>query len=140
MIEIDELTIELKEFTLEKVSLNINKGEFYLILGPTGAGKTLFLEAIAGIVPITSGNIRIGGRDITNLPPEKRCVGIVYQDYALFPHMTALDNILYGIRYLSKKDRRHREKIERLMQRVGIAHLAKRRVTNLSGVRNKGLP
>lgn len=72
-----------------------------MIVGPSGAGKTLLLEAIAGLQPISGGRIFISGRDITCLTPEKRRIGLVYQDYALFPHLTVKENIRYGLRFSS---------------------------------------
>ncbi|MFY9942425.1 MAG: ATP-binding cassette domain-containing protein [Desulfobacterales bacterium] len=70
---------------LDAISFQVTVGEFFTILGPTGSGKTLILESIAGLVPIHSGRIRIDGRDVTDLPPERRQFGIVYQDQSLFP-------------------------------------------------------
>jgi molybdate/tungstate transport system ATP-binding protein len=99
MIEIKDLFIKFPGFALQDINLSIQDGEFFMLLGPTGAGKTLVLEAIAGIVPITSGHIFVKGREITRLPPEHRGTSIVYQDYALFPHLSVLKNITYGLRY-----------------------------------------
>ena len=77
MIQIEDLEIRLPSFRVTGVNLAINPGEFFALIGPTGAGKTLILEAIGGIVPVTGGRIRINGSDVTHLPPEKRNVGIV---------------------------------------------------------------
>lgn len=99
MIEIDGLSMELSSFALHNINLSVRNGEFFTLLGPTGAGKTLILEAIAGVSPINGGSIRLDGRDVTRLPPEKRGVGIVYQDYALFPHLSVKENVVYGLRY-----------------------------------------
>lgn len=85
MITIRGLNIDLREFQLRNINLEITENEFFILMGPTGAGKTVLLEAIAGLVPIKSGKIYIGDRDVTGLPPEKRDMSIVYQDYALFP-------------------------------------------------------
>lgn len=133
MIEIRELTIRLPSFCIEKVCLRIPEGAFFIILGPTGAGKTLLIESIAGIVKPTAGSIAINGKNVTHLPPEKRHVGIVYQDYALFPHLSVLQNIRYGLRYRSEKKHASQKWVEDLMRRMGIEHLRKRSVKNLSG-------
>ncbi|GAG02321.1 unnamed protein product, partial [marine sediment metagenome] len=99
MITVINLNISLPGFNLSDINLSIGEKEFFILMGPTGAGKTVLLEAIAGLVPIKSGRILIGEKDITKLPPEKRGVSIVYQDYALFPHLTVLENISYGLRF-----------------------------------------
>jgi len=99
MIRTEHLNIDLDSFHLRDVTLSVEKNDFFVLMGPTGAGKTVFLEALAGLIPVRSGRIWIGGRDVTELPPEKRAVSIVYQDYALFPHLTVRENILYGLHF-----------------------------------------
>jgi len=132
MIKIKNLTIKFSNFSLRNININIQKGEFFIFMGPTGSGKTMILEAIAGIIPISSGTIHINGNDATKLPPEKRGVGIVYQDYALFPHMNVIENIKYGLKYKSK-DSYDEKNLHYLMEQTGILHLAKRSILNLSG-------
>lgn len=136
MVELETLVIEFPGFRLGPLDLSVAAGECFILLGPTGAGKTLILEAIAGSMGITQGCIRINGKEVTGLPPEKRGIGIVYQDFALFPHLSVIDNITYGLRY-SRKNRVSRrqaeEQIEHLMAHTGIAHLKDRDVTTLSG-------
>ena len=133
MINIESLRIELPGFTLQDINLSIEDGEFFTFLGPTGAGKTLVLEAIAGIIPITGGHIFVKGRDITNLPPDQRGIGIVYQDYALFPHLSVLDNITYGLRYHKADSQKSGKRVEKLMVQLGIKALAQRSIQHLSG-------
>ena len=133
MIEIEALRIELAGFTLEDMELSIQDGEFFTLLGPTGAGKTLVLEAIAGMVPLTSGRIRVKGRDITDLPPEQRGIGIVYQDYALFPHLSVLENITFGLHYHSADLQASKNWVKNLMDRLGLQLLAHRSIHYLSG-------
>ncbi len=100
-LEIRDLSLQLDKFTLTKLDLEVQKGEYFVLLGPTGAGKTVLLETIAGIIPPDSGTIHLDGIDITQSPPEVRKVGFVYQDYALFPHLTVEKNIAFGL--LNKK-------------------------------------
>ena len=103
MILVKDLNIKLGMFQIKNVQLKVKKGEFLVLLGPTAAGKSVVLEAIAGLVPIQSGKIMVNNRDITHLKPEHRNISICYQDYNLFPHMNVQDNIRYGLRF--KKDR-----------------------------------
>lgn len=133
MIELSDLSIRLPDFDVDRVSLAIDAGEFFVILGPTGAGKSLILEAIAGLVPVTSGTIRLHGKEITHLPPEKRDLAIVYQDGALFPHLTVEENIAFGLRYTQKKVTHPRRHVHDLMDRLGIGHLQKKHPATLSG-------
>jgi len=133
MIKIESLRIELPGFVLKDVELSIQDGEFFTLLGPTGAGKTLVLEAIAGVAPITSGRIWVKGRDITHLPPEQRGIGIVYQDYALFPHLSVLENITYGLRYHKADPQASKKWVRALIEQLGLQRLAKRSVRYLSG-------
>lgn len=133
MIEIKDLFIKFPGFALQDINLSIQDGEFFMLLGPTGAGKTLVLEAIAGIVPITSGHIFVKGREITRFPPEHRGTSIVYQDYALFPHLSVLKNITYGLRYHKNDPKASKKRVTRLMEQLGLKSLAQRSIHNLSG-------
>src|SRR5690242_17849215 len=82
---------------LETLDLIVNEGEFLTLLGPSGCGKTTTLRLIAGFMEPTSGRILIDGDDVTGLPPQKRGIGMVFQDYALFPHLTINENIAFGL-------------------------------------------
>jgi molybdate/tungstate transport system ATP-binding protein len=133
MITIENLNINLKEFNLCDITLSIKKNEFFILMGPTGAGKTVLLEAIAGLIPLVSGKIYIGEKDITGLPPEKRGISIVYQDYALFPHLTVLENITYGLHF-HRIDKTHAKKrLDRLLEVLNLFVLKQRFPVNLSG-------
>jgi molybdopterin-binding protein len=133
MIEIKRLTVNLGDFLLDGIDLRIEKGEYFIILGPTGAGKTVLLEAIAGLHPISGGEIWLDGRDVTRLEAEKRGIGFVYQDYALFPHLTVKGNLLFGLkrRKLPKEERGR--VMEWLAELLGISHLLERSPDTLSG-------
>ncbi len=135
MIELSNLNIEFADFAVRDINLRVAEGEFFALLGPTGAGKTLVLEAIAGVASVTRGRITVRGKDVTGLPPEDRGIGIVYQDLGLFPHLNALDNIRYGLRYHRDADSRasQSERVDRLVELLGLNHLLKRSVHNLSG-------
>jgi molybdate/tungstate transport system ATP-binding protein len=129
MIRVEDLCVVLPGFALENIQLHVAPGEAFALLGPTGAGKTLLLEAIVGVTPVNQGRILIDGRDVTRLPPERRRIGIVYQDHALFPHLTVEENIRYGQRYCTGSS----PSIDPLIARLGLKRLLSRRIQTLSG-------
>ena len=133
MINIDNLNINLGKFNLRDINLHITENDFFMLMGPSGAGKTILLEAIAGLVPIKNGRIRVAGRDITRLPPEKRGISIVYQDYALFPHLTVANNIRYGLRFQKIEKSEGDQRLVKLLDLLNLQHLANRSPETLSG-------
>src|SRR5439155_20136636 len=99
-IELEAVSKRYGEFhAVRDLSLAIEEGELVVLLGPSGCGKTTTLRMIAGFVPVTSGRIRLGGRDVTALPSYRRNTGLVFQGYALFPHLTAAENVAFGLEY-----------------------------------------
>ncbi|MBE6473316.1 MAG: ATP-binding cassette domain-containing protein [Coriobacteriaceae bacterium] len=132
-IDIHDLRVTRGEFTLEVDELSINEGEIFAILGTTGSGKTVLMESVAGAFPVNSGSILLDGKDIDSLPIQQRHLGILYQDYALFPHMTVHDNIAYGLK--RKRPRPHDidEQVNEMLQLFGIEHLADRFPGVISG-------
>ncbi len=133
MIQIKNLQVDLRDFLLEDINLTVDKGEYFIILGPTGAGKTVLLETIAGLYPVKGGEIWLSGKEITQLEPEKRGISIVYQDHALFPHLSVKDNIVFGLR-LRKQTRQGIETtLDWVAQLLGISHLLDRKPDTLSG-------
>ncbi len=133
MIKIENLSINLAEFSLKDISLSIARGEYFALLGPTGAGKTVLLEAMVGLVPVESGKILVDGRDVSDLAPEKRGIGIVYQDSCLFPHMTVLENIRYGLHFKKIDGNETKNRLNRLLNQLELNQLTKRMTINLSG-------
>ncbi len=133
MIVLENLSVVWPEFELRDVSLQIERGEFFALLGPTGSGKTVILESIAGLVRPTAGSIRVAGRDITRLAPERRQIGIVYQDYSLFPHLTVLENLRFGLRYLPSTKRPSQSWLDGLIDLLGLQKILHRLPLNLSG-------
>lgn len=113
------------------VSFGVGDGELVALLGPSGCGKTTTLRIVGGFETAESGRLFLGGRDITGLPPEQRGIGFVFQDYALFPHLTVLDNVQFGLRALPKAERRRRA-LE-MLEMVGLADLGGRKPHQLSG-------
>ena len=96
-LQIHNLQLNFKSFSIKHITLTVNAGEYFVLLGPTGSGKTVLLETIAGLHTPQEGQIILNGQDITHTAPEKRGIGFVYQDYALFPHLTVAENITFGL-------------------------------------------
>lgn len=133
MLRIENVSKSLGEFRIDDVCLSIDDGEYLVILGPTGAGKTILLETLAGIHFPDSGRIYLGERDITHLAPRVRNTGMVYQDYMLFPHLSVEENIRFGLRYKRLPDARAETRIAELTELLGIPHLMHRYPRTLSG-------
>jgi len=133
MISIRKLAVRLGQFRLTDISLEIRENEFFVLMGPTGAGKSVLLEALAGLVPTASGSIRLDEREISGLPPEKRGVSIVYQDYALFPHLSVSQNIRYGLRFQGTARGDAAARIRGLVDVLALGSLLERFPGTLSG-------
>ena len=116
---------------LDDISLQIKKGEIVSILGPSGSGKTTLLNLILGITDISSGKIIYDGEDITNVPLEKRGLNIVFQDYALFPNLTAYENIVYGLR--NKPGISTEQDVQDFIHLLGLEEHLNKRISQLSG-------
>src|SRR5919106_44970 len=118
---------------VDEVSLRVAEGELVTILGPSGSGKTTLLTLIAGLTEPTSGHIRIGGRDVTFLPAARRNVGLVFQSYALFPHMSVFDNVAFplSVRSVSREDMAGR--VAEALRLVRLSGFERRRPSQLSG-------
>jgi len=138
MIQFESLNLTVGSFSLRDVSLHVREGEYFVLLGPTGSGKTLLVECLCGLNRIDSGRIVIGGTDVTRLEPRLRGIGYVPQDYGLFPHMTVRRNVRFGLdRQHSNGAATHKlsgNPMEHVaMSLVGIEHLADRLPEKLSG-------
>ena len=118
---------------LDDVSVDIRKGEFFTLLGPSGCGKTTLLRLIAGFESPTSGQILLDGQDITHLPPNKRPVNTVFQSYALFPHLTVLQNVGFALQMLGKPKAEVEETARRMLALVKLDQMADRKTSQLSG-------
>lgn len=134
MIELKELVKSYgKKLVLNGISEKIETGEFFVILGPSGAGKSTMLKVIAGIEELDSGSIVVDGKDISRLPPEKRNLAMVFQNYALYPNMTVFDNIAFPLKMKGVSRDKIKEKVERVARLLGIQDLLKSNVTKISG-------
>ncbi len=108
------------------VSLEIRDGEFMVLLGPSGCGKTTVLRCLAGLERVDRGRVHIGDRDVTDWPPAKREIAMVFQSYAVFPHMPVFDNIAFGLRMHSVSGPEIRERVEQGAALLQIDHLLDR--------------
>ncbi len=118
---------------VDDVSLSVADGEFLVLLGPSGCGKTTTLRMVAGFVEPTSGTIRLGDRDITDLPPWKRNAGLVFQSYALFPHLTVNQNVAFGLEMRKKPPAEIDREVAEALRLVRLGHLGDRLPRQLSG-------
>lgn len=134
IIELHGISKKFGEYqALEATSMVINHGEFITLLGPSGCGKTTLLRLISGLEKPDQGKIFIDGKDVTNLPPEKRHLNMVFQSYALFPHMTVYDNVAFGLRCKKIPENEIKQRIADMLAMVRLNHLADRKPHQLSG-------
>lgn len=122
-----------KNVALNNVNLEIQAGEFVCLLGPSGCGKSTLLRLIAGLDRPTSGQIYIGNRNVTNLPPSRRNFGIMFQSYALFPNLTAYENVAYGLRNKKIKKSDIDARVNRLFDMIKLSHAKNRLPVQMSG-------
>lgn len=120
-------------YALKNVDLSIADGEYFVLLGPSGGGKTTLLRSIGGFIRPDSGTVDIKGKNVDNLPPDKRPTSMVFQGFALFPHMSVSENIGYGLKLQSIEKDIIETKVSRMMDLVGLTGLSKRKPHELSG-------
>ena len=133
MLDFKDVTIRLGAFNLENVRIAIPTGAYAVLMGRTGCGKTTLLEAACGLRPLAAGRIRLMDRDVTDLPPGKRGVGLVPQDGALFTTMSVEDHLGFALRVRRRPRKEIRARAEELAEWLGITYLLKRRPHGLSG-------
>jgi spermidine/putrescine transport system ATP-binding protein len=133
-VELRSVTKRFEDFTaVDDLSLDLGRGEFFTLLGPSGCGKTTTLRMIAGFERPTSGEIRIEGDDVAQLPPHKRPTNTVFQSYALFPHLSVEANVAFGLKRKKVSKDEIGERVRAELERVGLASEANRRPSQLSG-------
>ncbi|MGZ4891096.1 MAG: ATP-binding cassette domain-containing protein, partial [Halobacteriota archaeon] len=113
-VSVEGAQATLGDFKLRDINFNVASGEFFVILGPSGAGKTVLLDLIAGFIYPRQGRVLLDGTDVSFLPTERRHIGYMFQDYALFPNMSVSKNIEFGLRYTNLPD--HRRRIDDIME------------------------
>ena len=118
---------------LKNINFEIEKGKFYTLLGPSGCGKTTILRIIAGFTDVSNGKVTLNGEDVTKLPPNKRKVNTVFQDYALFPHMNVFENIAFGLRLKKTPENIIKEKVADALKMVQLSCYENREISQMSG-------
>jgi thiamine transport system ATP-binding protein len=134
MLAVENVTVRFGEVAaLNGISLEVGPGEVVAILGPSGSGKSTLLRAIAGLEAVDGGRIFFDGRDLEGVPVHERGFGLMFQSYALFPHLTVAENVAFGIRMRNAADGEVRDRVEEVLGWVGLERLGSRRVDRLSG-------
>ncbi len=133
MIRLANIHLKLPNFALKDINLHIQRNDFFALIGPTGSGKSLLLEGIMGLMPFTNGQLFLEGEDITSLAVEKRNLAVVYQDFALFPHLNVTQNIFYGVRYHKIPKEEAQKRFDYLIATLGLRKIMARYPGNLSG-------
>jgi 2-aminoethylphosphonate transport system ATP-binding protein len=133
-VQLDDVTVHFgRTCALEGLSLTVDEGETVALLGPSGSGKSTALKAVAGFVRPSRGRIRLAGVDVTDLPPAKRGIGVVVQQYALFPHLRVADNVAFGLKAARKPKAEVARRVAAMLEMVGMSAYARRFPRELSG-------
>jgi ABC-type sugar transport system ATPase subunit len=133
VIGLDDVTVQAGGFRIERVTFQVPSGAYAVLMGKTGSGKTTLLEAISGLRPVAAGRIRLGGTDVTSLPPAQRGIGYVPQDRALFPMMTVREQLAFGPSIRRWSEPEISARVDELSRLLGIGPLLDRRPQGLSG-------
>ena len=134
MLRVDDLVVRLGErAVLDGVSLAVAAGEIVAVLGPSGCGKSTLLRAVAGLEPLVRGRVEWAGDDLAGVPPHERGFGLMFQDYALFPHRDVRGNVEFGLRMAGVAPEVRRHRVDEVLELVGLAGFGSRRVAHLSG-------
>jgi molybdate/tungstate transport system ATP-binding protein len=133
MLKIKDISLKLGQFELNRVNFEVPRGGYFVLLGVSGSGKSVLLRIIAGLITGASGQVFLGGKDISREKVQRRKVGLVFQDAALFPHMNVFKNIAYPLRSAQLKNGEIEKRVNELAGVTGVSHLLKRSTANLSG-------
>jgi len=133
-IRLDSVSVRYEDdLAVNDLDLTINSGERFVLMGPSGSGKSTLLRAVAGLEPLETGTVEIDGKDVTTLPPHRRAVGLMFQEYALFPHLSVIDNVGYGLRMIGMDRNTARRKASALLDLAGLQGFDARKPDSLSG-------
>lgn len=137
MLELNNINLTFGSFSVSDINMKLEKGDYFVLLGPSGAGKSVILELIAGILKPDTGQLILNKKDITHNKIQDRSVGLVFQDFAIFPHLSVEQNIAYPLKVKRWPKARIRQRVEELAKQMDIFHLLDRRTTSLSGGENQ---
>ena len=124
---------------VENLNISVDEGEFVVLLGPSGCGKSTTLRLIAGLESVTSGEISIAGKNVNNLDPSLRNISMVFQSYALFPHLSVEENIVFGLKVRNIKGAERQSRLKKVAEKVGLTNYLKRNLLSYQGDKGKGL-
>jgi len=133
MITVRNLNYSIGNFSLRNLSLEIADGKYFVLLGPTGSGKTVFIECLCGLIRPDAGKIEVDGRDVTNLPPRLRRIGYVPQDYGLFPHISVEENIVFALKTKGMSHKEACKLVQPIVEMLSLGPFLKRSPMSLSG-------
>ena len=133
LLAVDNLEKTYELPAVRQVSLALEKGEVFCLLGPSGCGKTTLLRLIAGLERPDKGRVRFDGRDVTDVPPHQRNFGLMFQEFALFPHKSVMDNVAFGLQMQKQSSVQIRRRTQAMLDLVGLDSLSQRNVADLSG-------
>lgn len=132
-LQLENIKIGFSDFTIDQINFSLEKGKLLVLLGPSGSGKTSLIQAICGIIPVSEGTIKVNDEIINQVPIHKRKIGIVFQDFALFPHLNVYENIAFGLKIKKYKKSQIKQKVEELLDLIELKGYEKRKVYQLSG-------
>jgi ABC-type Fe3+/spermidine/putrescine transport system ATPase subunit len=133
-IQLDSVSVRYDDdLAVNNLDLTINSGERFVLMGPSGSGKSTLLRAVAGLEPLETGSVHIDGKNVTTLPPHRRAVGLMFQEYALFPHLSVIDNVGYGLRMIGMDRTSARRKASAFLDLAGLQGFENRKPDSLSG-------
>lgn len=133
MIEVAHLSCQFGDFALRDISLRLGAGDYWVVLGPSGCGKSVLLQTLAGFFAPSAGRVVVDGQDLTDVAPERRSMGLVFQQAALFPHKSVRENIGYGLRARKRPRPEVERAVDELVDRLGLRAITCRPVATLSG-------
>jgi molybdopterin-binding protein len=133
LLELRDISVKLGNFSLKSVNMLVDDGDYFILLGVSGAGKSMVLETVAGLVRPDAGSVFLNNRDITHEKIQKRRVGLVFQDHAVFPHMTVKENIAYSLHGRKLNLSEKKNKIDEIARQTGISEMLGRKPSSLSG-------
>jgi molybdate/tungstate transport system ATP-binding protein len=133
MLELEDINVNLGDFSLKDISFTVGRGDYFILLGVSGAGKSMLLETIAGLVKPVSGSVLLDGKEITREKIQNRNIGLVFQDHAVFPHLSVIENMMYALHGSGLTHYQKKEKAELIAGELNIFDLLQRRPDTLSG-------